>query len=96
MNKMIDLIFEELKHVGAVRSGVDFSKEWLGMEGSYWRGLRAKHREPSLKAIARCAVKLKGVADSLSVCENPKMEAAQARLRHLADGCVGQILRDGI
>lgn len=92
---MIDLIFEELKHVGAVHSGVDFSKEWLGMEGSYWRGLRAKHREPSLKAIARCAVKLKGVADNLSTRENPKMEGVQARLRKMADGCMGLILRAG-
>ena len=96
LRKMIELVFEELRQVGAVHSGVDFSKNWLGMEGSYWRGLRAKHREPSLKAIARCAVKLKAVADNLNACENPKMVAAQGRLRRLADGCVGQILREGI
>ena len=93
---MIELIFEELRETGAIRSGVDFSQNWLGMEGSYWRGLRAKRREPSLKAIARCAVKLRAVADDLSTIENPQIAATQARLRRLADGCVGQIFQDGI
>ena len=93
---MIEKIFEELKQAGAIRSGTDFSQNWLGMEGSYWRGLRAKHREPSLKAIVRCAMKLRAAADDLSAIENPQIVRLQARLRGLADGCVGQILRDGI
>ena len=93
---MIDFIFEELKQAGAVRSGVDFSKNWLGMEGSYWRGLRAKNRQPSLRAVVRCAKKLKFVADNLNASENPKMVAAQVVLRRLADNCMGQILRDEI
>jgi hypothetical protein len=91
---MIELIFEELRETGAIRSGVDFSQNWLGMERSYWRGLRAKRREPSLKAIARCAVKLRAVADDLKASESPQMAATQARLRRLADDCVGQIFQD--
>ena len=47
---MIESIFEELKGIGAVTSGTDFSEEWLGMEGSYFRGLRARQRDPSAKA----------------------------------------------
>ncbi len=92
---MIDTIFEELKRFGAVRSGADFSRNWLGMEDSYWRGLRAKRREPSLKAIARCASKLNVVADNLQVSAAPSIEGAQLRLRDLAAGCVADILRAG-
>ena len=92
---MINLIFEELKSFGAVRSGADFSRNWLGMEDSYWRGLRAKRREPSLKAIARCASKLNVVADDLQASSKPSVRAAQLRLRDLAAGCVADILRAG-
>ena len=93
---MIEKIFEELKQAGAIRSGTDFSENWLGMEGSYWRKLRCKHREPSLRAIVRCAVNLRAAADKLDASENPQMVVTQERLRRLADGCVGQIFQDGI
>jgi hypothetical protein len=93
MTKMIEITFKELKQAGIIRSGTDFSKNWLGMEGSYWRGCQTKNREPSVKAIARCAVKLRTIADKLSTDENPKIIAFRTKLRKLADGCVEQMLQ---
>lgn len=89
---MIESIFEELKGIGAVTSGTDFSEEWLGMEGSYFRGLRARQRDASAKALATCAVRLKKRARMLEVSTHPQVQAAAGKYGRLAEACVDALL----
>lgn len=89
---MIESIFDGLRDIGAVTSGTDFSEEWLGMEGSYFRGLKAKQRHPSAKALANCAVRLKKRARMLEVSTYPQVRVAATRYQMLADQCLDGLM----
>ncbi len=89
---MIEMIYEELKAIGAVRSSNDFSRQWLGMEKSCLRCLRAKSRQPSAKALANCASRLKRTVEVLISCDKKQAEVLGQRLATLADGCVDELL----
>ncbi len=89
---MIENVFEELKGIGAVTSGSDFSEQWLGMEASYYRGLRAKQRDPSVRALANCAVRLRGRAGILQRSAYPQIRVAAQRYQLLAEQCLNGLL----
>lgn len=89
---MIESIFEELKGIGAVTSSTDFSEEWLGMERSYFRGLRAKRRDPSAKALATCAARLKRHAVTLQSSSLPQVREWANGYNRLAEECVAELL----
>ena len=93
---LIETVYGELRDIGVVRSSDEFSKSWLGKERSYMRCLRAKHREPSLKALATCAVRLLKTADGLSKSETPVVLAKGTQLRRLANRCLEEILTEGL
>lgn len=93
---MIELIFAELKQNGMVSSSNEFSSDWLGMEKSYLRCLRAKQRQPSPKAIAACATRLQRVSRTLTATKKPKAVAAGTRMAELADRCISEILAAGM
>lgn len=90
---MIETIYEELKRLGAVKTYDEFSCKWLGMERSYMRTMRAKRREPSAKAIARCAARLKNDSKRLLEIDRSGYRNAAARLETLADRCIDEMLR---
>lgn len=90
---MIELIYEELKRLGAVKTYDQFSCEWLGMEKSYMRTVRSKHRMPSAKALARCAVRLKSQGDKLNALDKSGYRSAAAMLRKLSEECIEDILK---
>ena len=92
---MIEKIFDELCELGAVRSSDEFSIKWLGQERSYLRCLRSKRREPSLKALATCAVRLLKTADGLGRSQPSYAVEKSMRLRNLANRCLDQILTEG-
>jgi hypothetical protein len=89
---MIEAIYEELKAIGAVKSSNDFSRQWLGMEQSYLRCLRSKSRQPSAKALANCASRLKRTVAVLAANDRNTAGILCQRLSRLADGCVDTIL----
>lgn len=89
---MIEAIYEELKKLGAVTSRTDFSEEWLGMEGSYFRGRRVKERSPSPRALATCAVKLRKRASILQDSAYPQARVVATRYHLLADRCLDGLL----
>jgi hypothetical protein len=91
---MIEFVFEELHKIGMVRSRTQFSKEWLGMEGSYMRGLQAKHRQPSVRVIATCAVNLRRASDLTTQNKLPIVKAFSEHLQHLAQRCLDEILQN--
>jgi hypothetical protein len=92
---MIENIFLELRGIGMVHSRDEFSAEWLGRERSYLRCLRAKHRSPSTKVLATCAVRLLKNADRLAKAEAAIAKAKSVELRRLANTCLEQILIEG-
>lgn len=92
---MIEEIFDELRTLGAVHSSDEFSRYWLGKERSYLRCLRAKHRPPSLKALATCAVRLLKTADRFGHSNRPIVSARGKQMRNLANRCLEQILVEG-
>jgi hypothetical protein len=89
---MIETVFEALKQAGVVNSGSDFSEDWLGMEASYYRAVRTKHRVASPKALATCAVRLKTRASALNASTFPTLRAQAMRYAELADHCVDELL----
>ena len=89
---MIETIYEELKRLGAVSSRTDFSEEWLGMEGSYFRGKRVQERSPSPKALATCAVRLRKRASLLQGSTYPQVRVSADQFELLADQCLDGLL----
>lgn len=90
--QVVEIVFEELKRQGIVFSGRDFSEDWLGMEGSYFRAVRTKHRTASVKAVATCAAKLRRRADALRHSSMPQVQAQAADYNALADRCLSEVL----
>lgn len=90
---MIDLIYNELKQLGAVRTYDQFSIEWLGMEKSYMRTVRSKQRQPSAKAIARCVARLQQQGNKLIALDRLGYRNAGTRLNKLAEACLSDLLR---
>lgn len=94
--KMIEQVFFELRATGQVVTTDDFSREWLGMEDSYLRCIRAKDRNPSARALINCAIKLKRTGDALSASEVADVKAQGTRLRTLALHCMSQLFGDDL
>ena len=101
---MIENVFEELKTSGIVRSGNEFSREWLGMEESYLRGLRSKDRSPSIRAWLNCSNRLWNAGNSLITSDMSEVKGKGLMLKRLADTCafqaigteVGELLRTSV
>jgi hypothetical protein len=93
--KMIDTIYEELKRLGAVSSKTAFSEEWLGMEGSYFRGRRGRDGDTSIKALANCASRLRRRASALRDSSMPQVRERSAQYLALADTCLSELLALG-
>lgn len=90
---MIEEVFLELKESGLVRSGNEFSREWLGMDESYMRSLRAKKRQPSAKVLAKCAKRLRQTGDALSGSAMNQVLSNGRKCHLLADLCVRELLK---
>ena len=90
---MLEDVFWELKNSGLVGSGNEFSREWLGMDASYMRSLRAKNRQPSAKALARCANRLKQTGDALSNSTATNVLRKGLKCHALANLCVVELMR---
>jgi len=93
---MIEQVFETLRQVGQVTNTDDFSREWLGMEDSYLRCIRAKDRTPSPRALINCAVKLKRTGDALRTSNIPIVKAQGDSLRGLARNCVEEVFGEDL
>ena len=89
---MIETIYEELKKLGVVSSKTDFSEEWLGMEGSYFRGRRGRDGTASSKALGTCAVRLRRRASALRDSSMPQVRERSEQYLALADSCVSELL----
>lgn len=89
---MIETVFQELERCGAVSSGADFSRRWLGMEESYWRCLKSKRRSPSIQALANCAVRLRRKAQLLEKSSLPEAKGVAQRMVLLSERCVEELL----
>lgn len=88
----IEIVYEELRKLGSVKAGSDFSENWLGMQEGYYRGLRNKRRDPSAKALATCAVRLKSRARMLEISTLPQVQLIAGKYDMLAEHCVEALL----
>lgn len=88
---MIDFVYDELVRIGFVENRSQFSKEWLGKQESYYRGLRNKNRQPSMHVLVSCACRLQGTGDSLLVYGDDQLRAKGRRLKRLARRCFAEI-----
>jgi hypothetical protein len=89
---LIEGLFDELRALGAVRSTDDFSVNWLGMNKSYLRCLRARNRKPSTQVMAQCANRLRKASSQL-VANNgtTAVKKVAKRMNQLADLCVDEV-----
>jgi len=88
---MIDEVFDELRRIGVVNNSSDFSRDWLGKQESYYRGLRNKNRQPSMHVLVSCACRLQGRGDSLMIYGDDQLKARGRRLKRLAKRCFDEI-----
>lgn len=89
---MIDEIFLVLKGMGECQTASAFSREYLGMESNYLRGLKWRDREPSPRALAHCASALREKGELLSQSEKPFIVERRQKLLGLADSCIERLL----
>ncbi len=89
---MIEDVYKELKSLGAVKSTNEFSQYWLGMEKSYLRTMKAKHRKPSARALGNVAARLKKDGEKLGENTNPKISRVGYRFVTMANECIDEIL----
>lgn len=68
--ELLEHIRDELKHSGAIQSGAEFCRAWLGRNESYIRTLRHQGLAPSLPVLAICSSKLGYYADRLRHSDN--------------------------
>ena len=88
---MIEEIYDELKKLGAVSSRTRFSRDWLGMEGSYLRG--GHRKQGSARALATCAARLRHRARVLGCSDFAQVRVVASRYQTLADQCVENLLK---
>jgi hypothetical protein len=90
--KLIETVYEELKKLGAVRSKDQFSSEWLGMEKSYMRVMKAKGRQPSARVVATCAARLRSHGKHLMADERHGFQFVASSLDGLAERCIRDMI----
>ena len=90
---MIDEIFLILRDMGECPTASAFSREYLGMESNYFRGLKWRERKPSRRALANCASALREKGELLSQSETPVIIQRREKLLGLAESCIEGLLR---
>jgi hypothetical protein len=70
-NDNIDLVFEHLKRIGQCESRSAFSREWLGREESYYRGIQARGHKASVEAQVNLVAKLRSLGMKFTRSEFP-------------------------
>lgn len=88
-------LYQQLLGIGAVRTTSEFSIEWLGMQNSYLRCIRARNKRPSTKAWANLSVRLRQASQSLAQNEQPKVRKTSKYLAKLSDKCLEEIIAAG-
>jgi len=89
---LIEDLFDELKSIGAVSSTDDFSENWLGMNRSYLRCLRARNRAPSARVLAQCANRLQNASYRLTeTAETTSVKKVAKRMKQLAQLCADEV-----
>jgi hypothetical protein len=83
----IDDVYARLRDIELVTNGTEFSREWLGMEGSYLRTLKSKKRTPSAGVLARCAVRLESWSKAYSGSSHSCVNDKAVVLSELAESC---------
>lgn len=82
-------VYKTLEANGMVTSKTNFSEEWLGMDGSFFRG------EPrqSINALGYCINKLRRYSKILSETNGPEaIPGLAAKLSNLSDRCLEELL----
>ena len=72
-NDNIDLVFEHLKRIGQCESRSAFSRDWLGREESYYRGIQARGHKASVEAQVNLVAKLRALGMNFTRCEFPSL-----------------------
>jgi hypothetical protein len=71
----VDLVFEELRRIGQCKSRSDFSRNWLGREEAYYRGVQSKGQQTSVEAQVNLASKLRDLGTHFARSTHPKITA---------------------
>ena len=69
----IDLVFEHLKRIGQCESRSTFSRDSLGREESYYRGIQARGHKASVEAQVNLVAKLRAFGTTFTRSEYPSL-----------------------
>jgi hypothetical protein len=92
MNGGLTTVYTVLRDLCLCKSTEHFSTRWLGMEKSYWRGLRSNGRAASAQAVLNCAKNLRVFAEVCQKSLHPAVHALYPRLQQLSDECIQELL----
>ena len=71
----VDLVFEELKKLRLCRSRSDFSRNWLGREEAYYRGVQSRGQPTSVEAQVNLVAKLRDLGMHFAGSAHPRLNA---------------------
>ena len=91
-NDNIDLVFEHLKRIGQCESRSAFSRDWLGREESYYRGIQARGHKASVEAQVNLVAKLRALGMNFTRCEYPSLVKIGNRYLELYGECLDALL----
>ena len=85
----IDTIYGQLSSLNLAASKTDYSRRWLGMEGSYYRNKLSKRRSASARVYGQLACKLMESASELRMLGDNK---AAREMSEIASSCLSEIM----
>lgn len=91
---ILNEIFETLNGVGVVSTEGEFSQDWLGYSESYLRTLRFKNAEPSMGAVAICAIRLMNASEQLQSL--PRHQQLATQLISMSERCRALVDADSV
>ena len=90
----VDLVFEELKKLRLCRSRSDFSRNWLGREEAYYRGVQSRGQPTSVEAQVNLVAKLRDMGTSFIGGAHPRLHATGDVLLKMHGECLNVVLTE--
>lgn len=90
----VDLVFEELKKLRLCRSRSDFSRNWLGREEAYYRGVQSRGQPTSVEAQVNLVAKLRDLGTHYIHCPHQQSHATGVVLLKMHSECLESMLSE--
>ncbi len=92
----VDLIFDELKRRRLCKSRSDFSRNWLGREEAYYRGVQSRDQPTSVEAQVNLVAKLRDLGMHFASSAHSSLQATGDVLLKMHGEFLNSILSEAL